>query len=575
MQWEVVLSVDQESRVEAVTHQGELLETVNGECSLSSFSGRLSIEFADHQPTEVSLFEGDPLVFKTNRSWRGDGRRVRRVTNGYFILIAPTAWPREGHVPVEPAGCADLAFTAHYFFRDSSETVDAIGGFSGHPVGLGASGFELVGNSVFDDSEEGDLFVGVPPQLEPADDVVWARVGEEMRNGWAGENFKPAEKTLDEVLNGRQGRFFVRVYAEDEAALLDSGQFRYLHSLHEILVNEEPYTQDVLLVPPSSGHPPTMVRFIGAGGALIRPNLWSGKAYVEERDGCLLVEPHPDADTLDYELDADGGRVGIVLNLPRVWWQLALDRTERGAEWRDTPFEMTRHKFREHANANGALRLRLPRRVRSVLVGFDDEVNRLYQTTENDVVLPLGDFLDYRQIDHLLTNAALLNVQLGYETLALIRIPADPAPMIVSFTCESATAIVGETLVLSWTTRHAEDVSVEIAPGIGAVEPTGSLEIAALETMTWVLRLTAAGMDDITSRVSVRVCPAAGSVGELVAEVRGAGGGWRRGRGFSRGELRDCGLTATEAARRSIPTDRRRRSTHPTNIEALGGSTDG
>ena len=570
-----------------MTHQGELLETVNGECSLSSFSGRLSIEFADHQPTEVSLFEGDPLVFKTNRGWTGDGRRVRRVTNGCFILLAPTEWPREGHVPVEPAGCADLAFSSetaarqwtqsaafrgiqHYFFG----TVDAIGGFSGHPVGMGASGFELVGNSVFDDSEEGDLFVGVPPQLEPADDVVWARVGEEMRNGWAGENFRPAEKTLDEVLNGRQGRLFVRVYAEDEAALLDSGQFRYLHSLHEILVNEEPYTQDVLLVPPSSGHPPTMVRFIGADGAVVRPNLWSGTAYVEERDGCLVVEPHPDADTLSYELEADGGRVGIVLNLPRVWWQLALDRTERGAEWRDTPFEMTRHKFQEHANANGALRLRLPRRVRSVLVGFDDEVNRHYQKTENDVVLPLADFLDYTQIDHRLTNDALFNVRLGHETLALIRIPADPAPMIVSFTCESATAIVGETLVLSWTTRHAEDVSVVIAPEIGAVEPTGSLEIAALETMTWVLRLTAAGMDDITSRVSVRVCPAAGSVGELVAEVKGAGGSWRRGRGFSCGELRDCGLTATEAARRSIPTDRRRRSTHPTNIETLGGSTD-
>ena len=574
LRWEVALSADDESGIEAVEQNGEPLESVNGEWPLSSFAGCLSIEFADRQPAEIALFSGDPLVFKLSRDWKGYGRRIRRVTKGHFILIAPTEWPREGHVPVEPAGCMDSAFTAHYFFRGGSESADGIGGFAGHPVALGASGFELTGESIFDDSEEGDLFVGTPPQLNTTDGVVWARVGEEKQDGWSGENFKPAERTLAEVLSGRQGRFFVRVYSvhDDSLELLDSDQFRYLHNLQEILVDNAPYTRHTLLVPQSSGHHRTTVQFIGA---VVHSIACPDTAYLEESDSALVVQPHPDADTLSCDLRADGGCAGIVLNLPRIWWRMEKPgQSESGGEWCDTALEMTRHEFREYADENAILRLRLPERIKSFSVGFGDEVERTYLSKKNCLEFPLGDFRDYEQIDCRLPADALFNVRLGQDMLTLIRISADPTPAIVSFTCEPTTVIAGERSMLRWSTQETEDVVIAIQPTIGAVDPVGCREITPLETTTWTLRLISAGREDLTSRVTVRVYPAPDYVAGLVAHVRSARGGRRRGKGFSQGELRACGLTEMEAMGRSIRIDKRRRSTHPSNVEALRRMTD-
>jgi len=43
----------------------------------------------------------------------------------------------------------------------------------------------------------------------------------------------------------------------------------------------------------------------------------------------------------------------------------------------------------------------------------------------------------------------------------------------------------------------------------------------------------------------------------------------RRGKGFSLSELGEVGLTAKEAVGKGIPVDRRRRTSHPHNLETL------
>ena len=55
----------------------------------------------------------------------------------------------------------------------------------------------------------------------------------------------------------------------------------------------------------------------------------------------------------------------------------------------------------------------------------------------------------------------------------------------------------------------------------------------------------------------------------LYALVKRRGVGLRPGKGFSRGELRDAGMTNAEAKRLSIRIDRRRKSTHRHNIDRL------
>lgn len=43
----------------------------------------------------------------------------------------------------------------------------------------------------------------------------------------------------------------------------------------------------------------------------------------------------------------------------------------------------------------------------------------------------------------------------------------------------------------------------------------------------------------------------------------------RIGKGFSLGELKEAGIDLLEARRKGIPIDRRRKTVHPWNVEAL------
>ena len=51
--------------------------------------------------------------------------------------------------------------------------------------------------------------------------------------------------------------------------------------------------------------------------------------------------------------------------------------------------------------------------------------------------------------------------------------------------------------------------------------------------------------------------------------VRDTRGDWRPGKGFSRGELREAGLSLADASRLHIRFDKRRRNTHPVNVASL------
>ena len=62
---------------------------------------------------------------------------------------------------------------------------------------------------------------------------------------------------------------------------------------------------------------------------------------------------------------------------------------------------------------------------------------------------------------------------------------------------------------------------------------------------------------------------------ELLSRVRNARGDWRPGKGFSRSELREAGLSPAEAARLHIRVDKRRRGMHPVNITALEEAKSG
>ena len=422
-QWEVLLSAAK-SDVAEVRHRTRPLASEDGEWRPPSLWGWLSVTLENGEQRHLSLFEhAKPLIFKLGNNWTGVGRKVGAVSSGHYIIITPNTWRRKGQSPVDPQGCVGGDFTAHYFLAHAAEQTETeLGGFEEYQVVLASACINLDGDRVFDGAERCPLFAGAVPKLCAADSVVWARVGEERDGGWKGENFRPHHRSLSEVLQRREGRFFLRVY-DAAGKLLDSVEFRYCAALREINVNGEPYSPDTLLVPTASGHRPTTVRLLGADGATLAPTLPNATSHAIVRDGAIVVEPHPDVDDLNCVLESGAGRIDIVIKLPRIWWSTAGADGARD-EWRDTPLVMTRQDFSERANADMAIRMRLPPNISTVKVGFDDEQDRTY-----DTVIPLQDFVDYTQIDQRLRRDALLIARCGNEALPLVRVSADPAPV--------------------------------------------------------------------------------------------------------------------------------------------------
>ncbi len=577
--WEVALVADDQSQVETVTWNGRDLPCIGGEWQLPSLAGKLSVRLEDGCSIEIPLAGEEALIFKLKKDWSGVGRNTTSVTSGHLLLITPRVWERTGYEPVKPEPCSDPGFLAHFFFAGGDESAGEPGGFKDHHLVRSGSGFKLTGKRVFDDSDEGDLFVQGPPVLEASPGIVWARVGEEREGGWRGENFKLAERELAQVLGGRQGRFFVRVYDDREGRLLDSGQFRYLRDLESIRVNGAPYCYETLLLPLPSGHRPTEVEFVGAHGTVIHPVLPAEAEFLDVSGGSLVAQPIPDADDISCGLEAEDGRVDIRLALPRVWWRIVRSGDREDGTWRDTPLASCRSEFQKFAAENAELRLRVPRRVEFVEIAFDHEEGVRRPNRRGEVSLPLVDFIDHQQIDERIFNDALLNVRFGEpghsrdqddrEMLCLIRVAADPLPGIVSFQCDPGIVESGEQATLRWETRNAgEGVNVAIEPSVGAVPPAGDISVVLSETTTFVLKLTAPDMAEFTSQVTARVRSRPDDVEKPVARVWRACG-WRSGKGFSQRELHAAGLPAAVAKRQSIPVDPRRRSEHSPNVKAL------
>ena len=519
LQWEVVLSAAEEHGIKEVRHDDEHLEMVNGEYSLPSLAGNLYIIYEDRETDELSLFNGTPLMFKLRNNWSGHGRKVGGLTNGHYIIIVPSCWSRKGHIPVEAAGCTDTGFKAHYFHVTQDSSTDDVGGFAEYDLSLTDSYFELEGCRVYDDSDEGGFFVGAIPKLKTMSGVVWVRIGEEKKDGWS-KNFKPTDQPTDqslaEVLDGRQGRFYIRVY-DDDVKLLDSDEFRYLRNLREISVNGEVYTKNTLLVPPYSGGERTELRFIGENGHNIRPIIPQSVTNAKVRqDGAVIVDPDPDADTIPCDLNAGGvNTVRSVVMLPRVWWQI--DAGEGIPDkWKDTPLVTTQAKLREYAEADAMIRVRLPRRISSIRVGFGGNPDRTLKTGETDEIrncreteLQLNRFIDDSELDpnQPLNEDASLDIQFERTVLKLVQIRVDHTPEIISFTSKPSEITIGSKVTLHWKTRSTESCNVYISPEIGRVLPNGSEEITLYETLKFTLRLEAVGFKETAKSVTVKVHP--------------------------------------------------------------------
>ena len=572
--WDVILAADKQCQIAAVHLDGELLHSTGREWYIPSLNGTVAVRRQDGGEDKFPLFKGNPLIFKLRKNWVGEGRKIDRITSGHFIIIVPSEWERNGHAPVEVDDCADPEFRAHYFYRGATVSAggfDAFDEWSNTPL---ATGIELVGRRIFDDSNDGELFVGAPPSLKPSASIEWVRVGEEAENGWEGKNFLLTdEQDLPKVLGDRDGRFFLRVY-DSEVRLLDSVAFRRLSNLRQIHVDGAEYTEHTALAPMSTGYSPTEIRFIGAEGSTLSPILPPQAPQVAAESGAINIPPHPDADRISCSLASEAQGVNIVLDLPRLWWRLEDGRPDHG-EWRDTPLVMTREEFRQHAYTNVSMSI-MSRRFDSVRAGFDEQLQQTYQRTAEDgqIAIPLAHFVDHAQIDRRLNRDAHFNIEWAQETVPLIVVSADPIPKIVSFTADPTRIVVGEEATLKWTTQNADDARVTMDPDAGPLKSAGSYAVRPTESTRYTLTVATSGTHDVSRTVTVTINSPRGLRERLAPRVLSHTGAWRGGKGFSSGELRDAGMSVKEAAERSIPIDTRRRTSHRANVDTIRSVLD-
>ena len=571
--WRVFVSAADDCPISAVHLNGSQLDSTRGEYRLPSLIGRVSVSHDEGRTHEVPLFEGDPLIFKLRKGWSGTGRRIPRVTKGHFIVLAPVKWERTGRAPVEAEDCADGEFRAHYFYRNNETQRGDSGGFrewEGQTFGENVINF--AGNAAYDNSDEGELFVGEAPSLEAPPGIEWARVGQEEERGW-GENFQPNEESLSATLNGREGRFFLRIY-DSSPRLMDSEAFRYSSSLKEIQVNGQEYTEGTVLMPPPSGYDLVKVRFVGADGKTISPVVAGHTSHSAVRADILEVSPHPYADRIECFIGSGTGGVTVVLQLPRIWWRLEQEGEDR-PEWSDTPIVMTRQVFDSHARKNAKLAV-LSKQFQTLRIGFDDDLDRkCSRKADTDCFfIPLADFRDYTQISERLTHDARLNIECAGKILPIIRVSADSLPEIVSFEVNPPSVLSGETALLRWETRNVNANGVDISPAIGSVVRCGEREVKRAYTTTFRLTLKASGHEDVKQSCTLEVNPRQVNKSVSGAMVkRSGGGGFREGKGFSQGEYEASGLTFQELRkimdRRGCFIDTRRRTKHQTNIDLL------
>ena len=538
----------------------------NGEFLPKAFRSFAQIEDeAGGQTERVPLYVDEPMVFRLGADWQAEGRKVGGVGVGHFIVIAPAEWTRLGDAPVDPEACVDAGFRAHYFVADRGDG-QAVEGFAER--GVSSSIIALDGDRVFDESDHGELFVGEPPALK-ALGMALVRVGEEGKQGW-GESFAlDGERSLADVLDGREGRFFVRVYREGTGVEADSVQFRYLADLREIRMKGEAYAADTVLLPTTRGNAAVDVQIVAAEKTRVAvTGATDGTREFEVDAGTVVCPADPEARQLRFRVAGKRGDVDVLVGLPRMWWRLATPG-ESPEPWRDQAQRMTREEFRTLGLAGAEIWIDVPERVPRVGVGFGDEGGMNYRARKDGprrcCAVPLAHYLDHMEIDQRLFRDAAFGARLGEAAVDLIGITADPLPKIVDFSVGCGRIAPGDSVVVQWRVGDCEGVNVSLEPGVGPVGAEGSREIQVEQTMVVTLTLSAAGMEDVVEERAIEVeQPGPASAGGPVAQAKSLAG-WRPAKGFSAGEV----AAIQGAAGLPIRADWRRRSVHAINVASL------
>jgi hypothetical protein len=129
------------------------------------------------QETRAALGQDGYLLFKLSGKNQNQGRRVKFLSSGSYLVMVPDDWERDdtlsGPAPVAPESTSLFGYQAHFFELEK----DGDGKIAFRtPTGKSfvieskAPQFELVGTRLNEASgDRGPLFGGRPPQIRALD----------------------------------------------------------------------------------------------------------------------------------------------------------------------------------------------------------------------------------------------------------------------------------------------------------------------------------------------------------------------------------------------------------------------
>jgi hypothetical protein len=366
------------------------------------------------------------LLFKLAGKYSDQGRQVKAVSTGSYLVIAPTDWERDetlaGPPSIDPEGVSLPGLRAHFFdlrnedgkrvaFRDSAGL--------GIEIDTSDAEFELLGNRLPDAQQElGPLFGGAPPRIQALNQQTWEEirtivVGEEgaKRRRWRAA-FSPFPRLAvqdlpTELASRRGGWYFLRFYnGQDD--LVESLDFRFVDGLEKVEI-ESPQA-----LPSEDGHRPTTVRFHYNVDCLVEAAGKGAASFeVDQKPGTTIavIPPDPAFDQTYWHFHRRPDvKVEFHLLIERVWWSQgnAQDPPEQ-TEKSDKPLTIERSAFSPLSDSVLYIWLPTVHWAESVQVGFGEDRQRTYRVkvSSRQFSLSLRDFGDAAEIQDTTREATL------------------------------------------------------------------------------------------------------------------------------------------------------------------------
>lgn len=353
------------------------------------------------------------LIFRLSGQNFNQGRLVKSVSSGLYLVIALDTWERDesasGYPRIAPEPAALNGYMAHYFEiekgTDNAIAFKVPDGLSGH-ISFRSTQFELVGTLIEDVSENiGPLF-NEPPKIRALQPQGWKDistivVGEEGsgRGRWRTQ-FSPEtdqmELKLPPQIKDRGGGWYYLRFYDKSYDLIESLDFRFLLGLSQIEISK------LFPLPSTDGHKPAHVK-IGRNKDIIIRQLESEpsvQAKHEETKTVLTIPPNLSYDTTHWLISYKGqAQVEATILLERIWWGHG-EKSPESVEWQDKHLVFSRDQFMPTSEKNIWMHFPIKRWTNRILVGFKRARAKQYpvRVTEKVVAIPLREFADTEEV---------------------------------------------------------------------------------------------------------------------------------------------------------------------------------